>query len=119
MIHLLNTTIMPCAGIWLCERLSLAQAQSLIADRPTQSHVGHEAAAALLTDLLGLHVAYDRTQWDGSGDAIALKVAGRPPEGTIFTQEEMLRADVSLFFVKRLADGWSPMASAGGCDERA
>ena len=104
MVHLLNTTIMPSAGIWLCAPLTLAQAQALIAGQPTQSHVGHEAAAALLADLLGVPVAYDRTPWDGSGDALALKVAGRPPEGKILTQEEMMAAGVSLFRIKRMAD---------------
>lgn len=117
MVHLLNTTIMPTAGIWLCAPLTLAQAQALIAGQPTQSHVGHEAAAALLADLLGVPVAYDRTPWDGSGDALALKVAGRPPEGKILTQEEMMAAGVSLFYVQRMADV-QVLACVGGDNEQ-
>lgn len=107
MVHLLNTTIMPTAGIWLCKPLTLPQAREMVAGRPIQSHVGHEAAAVVLTDLLGIPVAYDRTPWDGSGDAVALKVFGRPPEGQILTEEEMHRAGVSLFYVQRLADAFA------------
>lgn len=95
-VHLLNTTIIPANadGVYEATTIDLARAREIVYDGMAHdgqvfSHIGHQATADILTMALEMSIAVDRTPWDGSGKAVVLQMAGRPPEGEILTVEEM------------------------------
>jgi hypothetical protein len=81
--------------------ITAEQARALIALRGgIASHVGHDSMATIATELLGVPVSMDRTPWNGEGEAIALHVNGRPPEGTILTREQIEALGLSWPFAQ-------------------
>lgn len=109
-LHLLNTTIIPrVAGVWgsmkwEIQEVEVLRAKELLRDAQSiTSHVGHESTAALLSTLLDMPVAYDRTPWDGTGLGLAFQVHGRPPEGEIMDLAALNKMGYSLRFLWRVA----------------
>lgn len=97
-IHLLNTTIVPpgADGTWIVEVVDASFVNHCISTLAHAgqmdfivSHIGHEATAAVASELLRQKIDMDRTPWDGAGLAFALQLHGRPPEGKILSREEM------------------------------
>lgn len=116
MIHILNTTIFPSSapdGGMTITTITEGQARALIALRGgVVSHVGHESTAAIATEVLGVPVPMDRTPWDGSGEAIAIQLNGRPPEGVILTREQIETLGYTLRHVRIATYGpaeWYPL----------
>lgn len=64
------------------------------------SHIGHQATADLLSELLGEEIPMSREQWDGSGIGIAFQLMERLPEGKVLSYEEM----INLPFIFRQID---------------
>lgn len=111
MLHLLNTTIIPagCDGLFAVRTISLDEArdvfwEAMAHDGSVFSHVGHEATAALMSEALRAAIAASRTPWDGSGHALVLQLAGRPPEGRVLTVEEMEAAGYTWRLLNRVKE---------------
>jgi hypothetical protein len=125
-LHLLNTTIIPAGsdGLYRATTITLDEAQRLFTagvqagdegwGHYPLSHIGHESTAALMTAALGSVIAVDRTPWDGSGSALVLQMAGRPPEGKILTVEEMEAAGYTWRLLVRETDAavWNAVEDA-------
>lgn len=91
MITILNTSILTAYGSYNYEPISIQQAQQIVRTNSSQSAVGHQATADILTSLLGVAVPMNRIQYSqGIGDvALVFKLKGRAPEGKILTVEEI------------------------------
>ena len=88
---LLNSSVVPCAGLWDVQSVSLAKAK-IYADRPSlTSAIGHESTAALLSQLLEIDISVNRiVVAPAEGDTlICFKLKGRAPEGKILTVAEL------------------------------
>ena len=115
-VHLLNTSIIPsgCDGVFEAVTISLALAKRLFVwaiqrgnegqTTYPESHIGHESTAAIMTQLLGSKMSADRTPWDGSGIAIVLQMTGRPPEGKILTEAEMVEFGFTWRMLRRIGE---------------
>lgn len=101
-VHVLNTTIAPGLGTYRFSRIEETEARRIVQLCGIVSHVGHEAAAQVATELLGTSVAFDRTPWEAkTGDtAIAVKLRGRALEGEILTRAEMDEIGFDLVLVE-------------------
>ncbi len=93
---LLNTAILTTYGAFDYRPLTREQALAHLqaADQtgiPVISAIGHHSTARVLTSLLCRDVAVDRIEYKQEvGDcALVFKLRGRPPEGAIFTVEEI------------------------------
>jgi hypothetical protein len=64
------------------------------------SAIGHESTAALLSNILGVDVKFNRTavKLEPGDMAVVFQLLGRPPEGRVLTVEE-LRGIEHRFFV--------------------
>lgn len=107
---LLNTSILTTFGTFIYAPLTLAQAQDLVADfqtdgREIQSAIGHQATAALLTDLLAYPVAANRTEFRQTTDDVALifKLRGRVPEGRVLDRDQLEAVGYEFGRLTRLA----------------
>ena len=103
-IALFNGTVVTTDGLYRIQQISDAVARDLAAANPITSAVGHEAAAELLSDILGVEVPENRIPFiQQPGQlAIALKLNIRPPEGTILTKQEMISIGYTLRLIERL-----------------
>lgn len=95
MIHIFNASVCPTIGLtYRTSALTVVQARYIIQGRgrePVQSAIGHEATAAVATELLGIDVPVNRIEAKCvAGDTIiAVKLRSRPPEGRILSRAEM------------------------------
>ncbi|OLE54354.1 MAG: hypothetical protein AUG51_08780 [Acidobacteria bacterium 13_1_20CM_3_53_8] len=95
-LTLLNTSILTSFGTYTYEPLSLEEARALVGEfqregKSIQSAIGHQTTADLLSALLGIAVAVNRTEYQQTVDDAALifKLKGRPPEGKVLSREEL------------------------------
>jgi len=90
-IALLNTTIATTDGTFEVKTISLDQAQQLVKGVETDSAIGHESTAQVMTSLLGVEVAVNRQQFAQQLSQVALvfKLKGRAPEGVILNSAEI------------------------------
>jgi hypothetical protein len=99
---LLNTSIVTTPGLYrLSEPITKDQARWLVRWAQEDynmnmglgwvSSIGHQAAADILTDLLAMPISVNRiaTQQQVGQVALVFKLNGRPPEGKIFTRQEV------------------------------
>jgi hypothetical protein len=101
MIHLLNTSILTGGeGNYRLSSIDLATAKGAVKDGHV-SHIGHESTAQLLTALLGVEVAFDRTPFMQTpvDTALVFKLKGRAPEGVILTVEEIEAIGYEFFLL--------------------
>jgi Domain of unknown function (DUF1874) len=114
-LALLNTSICTGNGAYELHPLQLAQAQYLVKRAldgdGIQSHVGHQPTAEIMSTLLGIPVAMDRTPLAQKArqSAIVLKLGKdgemfRAEEGRIYTAQEMEQIGYSLKLLVRLPD---------------
>lgn len=107
-IALMNTTILAPAS-WddpvtvKAEKIDTDDARGLIRAGGYVSHVGHESTAQIMSLVLDTEVDFDRTPVQmRSGDvAVALKLRGRVPEGTILTAAEVEEIGFDLIMMVR------------------
>lgn len=118
-IGILNTTIATTDGSYEIHTITVEQAKEFLSEAIAAaeaegmgqsgyvSHVGHDATAEILTNILGIEVAMNRTpfyQQQGQA-AIVMKMKGRIPEGTIIkTIEELDAIGYELKLMVRLPD---------------
>lgn len=90
-VALLNTTIVTTDGVYEVETISLDEAKALVQGVELDSAVGHAATAGVMTQLLGVEVATNRQEFSQQVGQVALafKLNGRIPEGTVLTAEQI------------------------------
>ena len=106
MLYLFNTTIMPNEGVYVNRKVSLDKALEIFKSHPEfTSAIGHQGSADAFTSLGFEGVVVNRIQATMStGDqAIALKVTGRLPEGSILSLEELQRIGFEFFMIHMIA----------------
>ena len=93
---LLNTSILTSFGTYIYEPLTLEEARTLVNEfqregKNTQSVIGHQTTADLLSALLGIAVAVKRIEYQQTVEdaAVIFKLKGRPPEGKVLSREEL------------------------------
>jgi hypothetical protein len=103
-VVLFNGPVVTTTGLYRVRELDVEEAQRLVRLYGWVSAVGHEAAAAVFSRVLGLEVPMNRVQYrQRVGQlAIALKLRARPPEGQVLSVEEMLQIGFSLLLMERL-----------------
>ena len=99
---LLNSSVVPCAGLWDVQSVSLGRAR-IYADRPSlTSAIGHESTAAPLSQLLEINVPVNRilvTPVEGD-TLLCFKLKGRAPEGKILTVAELEELGYEFFVME-------------------
>lgn len=94
-VVLLNTSILTTHGVFAYTEMTTAAVRTVVQEAAQQncllSAIGHDSTAQLMTTLLGVAVPVNRIVYvQQQGDiAIVFKLNGRPPEGTILTEEEI------------------------------
>ena len=103
-VVLFNGPVVTTTGQYRVRELDVEEAQRLVRLYGWVSAVGHEAAAAVFSRVLGLEVPMNRVQYrQRVGQlAIALTLRERPPEGQVLSVEEMLQIGFSLLLMERL-----------------
>lgn len=123
MLYLFNTTIMPNEGVYVNRKVTLDEALEIIGKfGPTRqfgegipttetsritSAIGHQGSADAMNSL-GLNiwgtVEVNRIQatMEPGDQAIALKVLGRLPEGSILTLEELEKIGFEFYHITNL-----------------
>jgi rRNA maturation protein Rpf1 len=104
MITILNTSILTAEGLYEMSSISLDEAKVLVADG-FESAVGHQSTSEIISELLGVSVPMNRVMYQQApGDAaLVFKLAGRPPEGTILSREEIEATGYSFYLLVRKA----------------
>jgi hypothetical protein len=105
-LAVLNTSIVTEDGAYEMRTVDLDEARKLVADAPAiDSAVGHDATAAVLSELLGEVVPLNRQQFRQrpGQSALVLKLHGRPPEGVILDRTAMDSIGYSLKVLTRTA----------------
>ena len=92
----LNTSIVTAPGTYTYSAASIDQVLSLMqagehTGIPTLSAIGHASTAEIMSELLHTKIEVNRIEYRAEvGDvAVVFKLRGRPPEGKIFTREEI------------------------------
>jgi len=103
-IGIFNGTVVTTDGLYRVQQISLEAARVLVSNQAITSAVGHQAAAHLISEILGVFVAENRIQFfQQPGQlAIAIKLNIRPPEGAVLSKEEMLTIGYTLSLIERL-----------------
>lgn len=109
-LTLLNTSILTSFGTYTYEPLTLEEARALVGEfrqegKSIQSAIGHQTTAELLSTLLGIAVAVNRTEYQQTvGDAaLIFKLKGRPPEGKVLSREELEEMGYEFGLLQRVA----------------
>lgn len=102
---LLNTSILTDYGIFGYVPLTLDAARRIANRENVESAVGHESTAEILTELLGVPVAVNRTNnKQAPGDqAIVFKLRGRPEEGRVLTRADIDRVGYDFGLLTRIS----------------
>ncbi len=91
--YLLNTTVVPCEGVWEVSRIYALQEVRMYLDLGFVSAVGHQSTAEIISQLLGtrFHVPVNRITVEPQvGDIlVCFKLKQRPPEGVILSKEQI------------------------------
>jgi hypothetical protein len=88
---MLNSPVLTNYGSYQFYRISLEEARAWARRGPFISAVGHEATAALLTELLGVEVPCSRTRIEMNlhDEALVVRLTVRLPEGKVLGREEL------------------------------
>lgn len=103
-LAVLNTAILTADGTYAMRTINPDEARSIVADAPAiDSAVGHEATAALLSDLLGRHIPLNRQLFAHRPHqrALVFKLDGRPPEGVVLDRDAMESLGYTLRLLER------------------
>ena len=107
---LLNTSILTSFGTYIYQPLTLEESRSLVgefqqAGKQIKSAIGHQATAELLSELLGIAVADNRSDAKQAVGTLALvfKLKIRPPEGTVLSRAELEAIGYEFGLLSRIA----------------
>lgn len=97
-LALLNTSIITSDGSYTLETVSLNEAKKLVSESEIDSAIGHEAAAQILSELLGVAVPMNRQMFaqEEGQTALVFKLNGRSPEGQILDRQEIEKVGYSF-----------------------
>ncbi|HPT83759.1 MAG TPA: YddF family protein [Limnochordia bacterium] len=103
-VVLLNGPVCTSTGLYRVSELDVERARSLVRLYGWVSAVGHEAAAAVFSRILGVAVPMNRVEYAQQAGqlAIALQLRQRAREGQILSVEEMLQIGFRLLLLERL-----------------
>jgi hypothetical protein len=101
---LLNTSILTNYGLFEYSPLEVEEARRLVKENEIQSAVGHKSTAAILSELLGIEVAVNRTEYsqEPGETALVFKLKGRAPEGQILSSEEIEKIGYEFGLLRRI-----------------
>lgn len=106
MLYLYNTSILPNAGLYSLEDISVEQAKNLLKNNAYQftSSIGHESTAKIMTDILGFPIEVNRinASLEVGDSALVFKLNGRPPEGKILTLDDIEDIGYKFQYLKRI-----------------
>jgi hypothetical protein len=105
-IYLLNTTVVPCEGLWDVQKTTLSYATYLAGLKDDfTSAVGHDSTAALLSTLLGTTIPVNRISVaPKEGDLLlCFKLKQRAPEGKILSVEELEALGYEFFLMELIS----------------
>jgi hypothetical protein len=95
-LTLLNTSVITAYGTYVYKPLTLNEAQTVLHEfretgKTTQSAIGHQSTADLLSALLEFPVKVNRMEFKQAVDDVGLvfKLKQRAPEGMILSREEL------------------------------
>jgi hypothetical protein len=103
-ITLLNTSILTTYGTFDFQPISLAEAKDLVKNNETESLIGHASTADILSELLGIEVQTNRTEYLQNVDDIALifKLKSRISEGRVLNRTEIEETGYEFGVLRRL-----------------
>ena len=103
-IGLFNGTVATTNGLYRISDIDIDSARNLLKEYPHISAIGHEATAEIMTDILGVEIAFNRIQFkqEVSQLAIVFKLNERPIEGLVLSREEVEKIGYSLKLMERL-----------------
>ena len=100
-LALLNTSIITTDGFYSLTTITLSEAQAYVRYATDGSYeynlsgvdsaIGHESAAQIMSELLGIEIPVNRQQFSQQVNQLALvfKLKGRPPEGAVLNREQI------------------------------
>lgn len=90
-LPILNTAILTEFGEYQYKPLNAQEARKFAQDCETQSFVGHQATASIISRDLGIICPCNRVAFSHQVgvSALVLKLRGRPAEGKILNEEEI------------------------------
>jgi hypothetical protein len=104
-IVILNASILTCYGAFEYRPISLEGVRSLVVNAGSDllSAIGHEAVAAILSDILGVQIPVNRIEYKQKRNdlAVVFKLQRRAPEGTILTRTEVEEIGYEFGVLKR------------------
>ncbi len=111
-VYVLNTTVVPCKGLWEVQEVSLDYAIYLVSRKDHQgqpsftSAIGHDSTAALLSALLGAEIPVNRISVaPAQGDfLLCFKLTQRAPEGKILSAEELEALGYKFFLMELVSE---------------
>lgn len=104
-LALLNTTIATTDGIYEITTITTQQARELITTHQTESYIGHQGTAEVMSKLLQAEVVADRkqlTQQVGQ-TALVFKLNERVAEGVILTAKQLSELDFNFKTMTRIS----------------
>lgn len=95
MYYVMNTTIMPNPGKYLCVPISLSNVKFLLMKNDYISAIGHESTAKLLEKITGLSIKMNRItiSLEPGDTMLVFKLKTRLEEGTILNEEELAKLE--------------------------
>jgi hypothetical protein len=104
-LALLNTSIITNDGLYSLKSIGLREAQHLALTHDLDSAVGHEATAQVMSELLGVEVAFNRQMFaqEVGQQALVFKLNGRLMEGVVLTRQEIEEIGYSWKLLTRTA----------------
>lgn len=103
-IALLNGTIATTDGIYAISSIEVPQIKALIKQYGFISAIGHEATAALVSDVLGMTIPYNRIAFcqQVTQKAVVFKLNERPPEGVILDRKAIETIGFTFKIMERI-----------------
>ncbi|MCC6026680.1 MAG: DUF1874 domain-containing protein [Caldimicrobium sp.] len=105
-IYIFNTAIIPvdfsekekyCVVL---KRITIEEAKEILSEGEIISAIGHESTSSLLSELLGIHIPYNRinVKMKSQDKGIHFVLRQRLPEGTVLDKKELERLEFDLVY---------------------
>lgn len=103
-VGIFNGTVATTNGLYRVSDISISEAKLLLQKNGYVSAVGHEATAAIMTNIMGMEIPKNRInfiQMVGQ-KAVVFKLNRRPEEGSVLSMEEVEKVGYSFKLMERL-----------------
>ncbi|MCX7858401.1 MAG: YddF family protein [Deltaproteobacteria bacterium] len=100
--YILNTPVLTGFGLFRFSKISIDEAKELAAN--AISAVGHQGAAEVLSNILGMEIKVNRAEilMEPGDIAVVFRIKRRLPEGAVLDAEETLRLPYDLGKLERI-----------------